>query len=96
MKNQRDHQPGPNEVVECAYPQCDAPATVAWGWVDKSSSGVSPGWRMNCAGGHWWTEYGAEIIDPFLDVDITEWDMEITPLYDQDEEPGPFGPGVPD
>ena len=55
-------------IVPCTDVTCDAPATVAWRWEDQyagpEGNGIIPGMRVNCAAGHWYTQWGDPIIDP--------------------------------
>jgi len=49
----------------CQQPGCEAVAEVAWEFTWRSSGGITPGARMQCASGHWLTWTGQEIQDPF-------------------------------
>jgi hypothetical protein len=50
----------------CGHAECDAPADTAWEYTSRSSGGITPGARVVCAAGHWYSWYGDEVLDPFI------------------------------
>jgi hypothetical protein len=58
--------------------ECDAPCAVAWEFTSRSSMGITPGARLQCAAGHFMSWFGDEIPDPFVDEPLPPdfWDRD--------------------
>ena len=51
----------------CEHPGCDAISSVAWEFTVQTSGGLAGGARVQCASGHWYSRFGPDVVDPFLD-----------------------------